>query len=277
MSDFLTIFKDSIVSTIEGLTGVVPEIEHIDSEDNVIELETPITQMLINVSGDKEGTMSLLLHANLATALADMMLGGEGEPKDNVDDDDLDAVGEIMSNILGAFSTSLSAQTELPNLSFSVVESAFLDDAESIDTSSYASVYVFQISIVSLSLPIFLLVDEHINPIIKGEDSNSDETNDNKVPNDKSLSDQELANINLLLDVKLPIKVRIGSKTMLLKDVTNMDIGSVIELDQLANESLDVLVGEKVIAKGEVVIVDGNFGVQITEIGTIKERLEQLR
>jgi flagellar motor switch protein FliN/FliY len=56
-----------------------------------------------------------------------------------------------------------------------------------------------------------------------------------------------------------------------------MDIGSVIELDQLANEPLDVLVGEKIIAKGEVVIVDGNFGVQIVEIGTPKEILSQLR
>ncbi len=64
---------------------------------------------------------------------------------------------------------------------------------------------------------------------------------------------------------------------MLLKDVLNMDIGSVIELDQLANEPLDILVGDKVIAKGEVVIVDGNFGVQIVKIGTQKERLQQLR
>jgi len=55
-----------------------------------------------------------------------------------------------------------------------------------------------------------------------------------------------------------------------------MDIGSVVELDQLANAPLDILVGDKVIAKGEVVIVDGNFGVQITEIGTPKELLSQI-
>ena len=64
---------------------------------------------------------------------------------------------------------------------------------------------------------------------------------------------------------------------MLLKDVLSMDIGSVIELDQLANDSLEILVGDKVIAQGEVVIIDGNFGVQISEIGTKRERLEKLR
>ena len=56
-----------------------------------------------------------------------------------------------------------------------------------------------------------------------------------------------------------------------------MDIGSVIELNQLANDPLDILVDDKVIAKGEVVIVDGNFGIQITDIGTKRDRLEQLR
>ncbi|HIP02772.1 MAG TPA: flagellar motor switch protein FliN, partial [Campylobacterales bacterium] len=91
------------------------------------------------------------------------------------------------------------------------------------------------------------------------------------------LSQDELKNMDLLMDVQLPVRVRIGTKTLLLKDVLNMDIGSVIELDQLANEPLDVLVGDKIIAKGEVVIVDGNFGVQIVEIGTPKEILSQLR
>ena len=56
-----------------------------------------------------------------------------------------------------------------------------------------------------------------------------------------------------------------------------MDIGSVIELNQLANDPLEILISDKVVALGEVVIVDGNFGIQITEIGSKKERLEQLR
>jgi flagellar motor switch protein FliN/FliY len=79
------------------------------------------------------------------------------------------------------------------------------------------------------------------------------------------------------MDVRLTIRVRIGTKKMLLRDVINMDIGSIIELNQLANEPLDILVDNKKIAEGEVVIVDGNFGIQITTIGSKKERLEQLK
>ena len=74
----------------------------------------------------------------------------------------------------------------------------------------------------------------------------------------------------------MAVKVRIGSKKMLLRDVINMDLGSVIELDQLVNEPLDILVEDKKIAEGEVVIVDGNFGIQISNINTKRERLEQL-
>ena len=86
-----------------------------------------------------------------------------------------------------------------------------------------------------------------------------------------------MKNISLILDVKLPVRVRIGKKKMLLKDVLNMDIGSVIELNQLANDPLDILVDDHVIAQGEVVIVDGNFGIQITTIGTKRDRLNKLK
>jgi flagellar motor switch protein FliN/FliY len=92
-----------------------------------------------------------------------------------------------------------------------------------------------------------------------------------------NLSPSEINNISLIMDVKLPVRVRIGKKKMLLKDVLNMDIGSVVELNQLANDPLDILVDNHIIAQGEVVIVDGNFGIQVTTIGTKKERLNQLK
>ena len=73
------------------------------------------------------------------------------------------------------------------------------------------------------------------------------------------------------------IQNAITSFVSFLDNIIAMDIGSVIELNQLANDPLEILVDDKVIAKGEVVIVDGNFGIQITDIGTKRDRLEQLR
>ena len=132
------------------------------------------------------------------------------------------------------------------------------------------------------------IIDEKLQNALSGpktEDTESgpqsseatQECDNSSSSNDMHLSSEELSNISLIMDVKLPVRVRIGKKRMLLKDVLNMDIGSVIELNQLANDPLEILVDNHVIAEGEVVIVDGNFGVQITTIGTKKERLTQLK
>ena len=66
--------------------------------------------------------------------------------------------------------------------------------------------------------------------------------------------------------VKLTARIRVGTKKMIFHDITNMDIGSIIETNTLANEPLELLMGDRVVALGEVVTVDGNFGLQITEM-----------
>jgi len=117
-----------------------------------------------------------------------------------------------------------------------------------------------------------------LNPVAAtNTDENTSSSEEKSQNSSVNLSNEEMSNIALIMDVKLPVRVRIGKKKMLLKDVLNMDIGSVIELNQLANDPLEILVDNHVIAQGEVVIVDGNFGVQITSIGTKKERLTQLK
>jgi flagellar motor switch protein FliN/FliY len=129
------------------------------------------------------------------------------------------------------------------------------------------------------------IVDEDLEKTLFGggvdEPSFDEDTSSSSLQNvginDANLSPSEISNISLIMDVKLPVRVRIGKKKMLLKDVLNMDIGSVVELNQLANDPLDILVDNHIIAQGEVVIVDGNFGIQITTIGTKKERLNQLK
>jgi flagellar motor switch protein FliN/FliY len=127
------------------------------------------------------------------------------------------------------------------------------------------------------------IIDEKISNILFGESSSNDAASNSSIESSSDceqsveLSSEEMNNISLIMDVKLPVRVRIGRKRMLLKDVLNMDIGSVIELNQLANDPLEILVDNHVIALGEVVIVDGNFGVQITSIGTKRDRLTRLK
>lgn len=84
-------------------------------------------------------------------------------------------------------------------------------------------------------------------------------------------------NFNLLMDVTLKISVVIGGTTVMVKDLLKMGQGSVIELDKTTNEPVDILVNGKPFAKGEIVVVEDNFGVRITEISTPAERMNTLQ
>jgi flagellar motor switch protein FliN len=77
---------------------------------------------------------------------------------------------------------------------------------------------------------------------------------------------EEELKFNNLLDVKLGVTVELGKSTKTLEEVLSLGEGSIIELDKLAGEPIDLLVNGKPIAKGEVVVIDENFGVRITKI-----------
>jgi flagellar motor switch protein FliN/FliY len=83
-------------------------------------------------------------------------------------------------------------------------------------------------------------------------------------------------NIDLLLDVELPISVSFGHSEMQLKDVLKLGAGSVIELDKSVNDPVALIVNHKTIAKGEVVMVDGNYGVRILEVESTADRIRSL-
>lgn len=286
MNKFIDVLEKDIVSTIEGLTGIAPTLA-LSSKDKITEniaIIPPLVCMHISSAGEIEGKIAFCMTPLLATALGDMMLGGEGESKEEMNEDDLDAAKEIVSNIFGGLSTSLSAQKNLPKLSFSINDVEFIGENDDIKLTSYSTILTYNLKISEINSQMYIAIDDTLLSAFfedkiekKIEKKEVRKTKNNNCDNDEELSQNEMKNISLIMDVKLPVRVRIGSRKMLLKDILNMDIGSVIELNQLANDPLDILVGDKVIAQGEVVIVDGNFGIQVSEIGTKRERLEKLR
>jgi flagellar motor switch protein FliN/FliY len=80
-------------------------------------------------------------------------------------------------------------------------------------------------------------------------------------------------NVDLLLDVQMTVTVELGRTKKYVKDILEMGEGSIIELDKQAGEHVDVLVNGKLVARGEVVVIDENFGVRITEIISPKDKL----
>lgn len=83
--------------------------------------------------------------------------------------------------------------------------------------------------------------------------------------------------IDFILDIPVKITAQLGKTSMLLKDVLQVGPGTVIELDRLAGETVDILVNDKLIAKGEVVVINENFGVRLTEIVNPVDRINKLK
>ena len=76
----------------------------------------------------------------------------------------------------------------------------------------------------------------------------------------------ESKNLNVILDVKVDLTVRIGSCMLPMRDVVELGEGTVLQLDQLASEPVGLYVNDKLIDRGEVVVVEENFGIKITQI-----------
>lgn len=87
----------------------------------------------------------------------------------------------------------------------------------------------------------------------------------------------EVRNIDFLLDVPVTVTVELGRTAMVIRDALNLGGGSVVELNKLAGEPVDLLINSKLVARGEVVVVNENFGVKVIDIVSPEERLRYLK
>jgi flagellar motor switch protein FliN/FliY len=82
--------------------------------------------------------------------------------------------------------------------------------------------------------------------------------------------------LDLLLDLTLQVSIELGHTKMLIKDILELQRGSIIELDKLASEPVDILVNGKKVAEGEVVVIEKHFGIRITSLVDSTERLKNI-
>jgi flagellar motor switch protein FliN/FliY len=83
--------------------------------------------------------------------------------------------------------------------------------------------------------------------------------------------------IGLLCDVELDATLQFGSREMFLREVLELGPGDVVELDRYVSEPVDLIVGDRIVARGEVVVVNGNFALRVTEVAVPQLRLESIR
>jgi flagellar motor switch protein FliN/FliY len=94
---------------------------------------------------------------------------------------------------------------------------------------------------------------------------------------DDAINKLKVQNLDFILDIPLKVTVELGRTEVVIKDLLQLGQGSVLELDKLAGEPLEILVNGKLVAKGEVVVVNEKFGIRLTDIISPIERIETLK
>lgn len=125
----------------------------------------------------------------------------------------------------------------------------------------------------------WLLDSASLSTIIKPEDVLETDGSDENIiefSGKKSALSKEERDLAILLDIPLEISVELGRVKMFVKDIIELTSGSVIELEKAAGEPIDVLVNGRIVARGEVVVIEDNFGIRITEVLSPKDRIAQL-
>jgi flagellar motor switch protein FliN/FliY len=284
---FFNLFGEHFSNSI-GMVINKPIIYELEDGTFLCDSKTLIKENLNKVAVNFEETENsikcmLIFDVNVITALADLMLMGTGEGSDNLDDDLKDAIKELVSQ--GVSSVNVPFQERFENkVSFNVTDVNVIEKNFDIDEEKLI-VQPVKINYDDKESEFYLAISENIKNVTgvysKNTASNEFEFDETPDFNMEIQQDRGSAkfdgNIDMLLDVEIPVSVRIGSTRMFLKDIVGVGPGNIIELDNYADEPVELLINNKPIARGEVVIVDGFFGIRIKEIISKEERLKKLR
>ena len=289
-----TVFKTSInpeaALRLEEIAQYDQETIASTFADGLVLIKIP----MMNHKGDGY----LLYTPKTAAKIADLMVMGEGSEDFNPDEH-IDAVQEIVDQIFAAFSNT---QTDIyqENPGFDVSSAQFGDmSLLSVADESWISVKftldLGQEHMFFHLIPLDTLknyLPQPSEPEITGAGLPDESMPDGLTPGEEVGSlkavqfdafgaepekDSTSGDIEMLMDLESPIIIELGRTLMFIKDILNLSPGSIVELDKLSGDPVDIYVNEKKFAEGEVVVIDENFGVRITELIQPEDRLKKLR
>jgi len=238
------------------------------------------------------GEMALLLRHRDASILADLILGGEGAPKQTLEATDLDALAEAATQIAGSGAPTLSAALGR-DVGFSPPTVLEVDEGGLAEALPWGRAFlsVGNIAVESmLETPLrFLLTVElarEMAHLARSEKETAPEVLVATPPHIRPARVQttptvgeraNIRNIDLIMDIEIEAMVRLGESVMPLKDIQRLRPGSIINLDKDTDAPVELLVNDRVIAKGELVVVGSDhFALRITEVETPVERIRTL-
>ena len=272
-------------SVVEGLGQVV----------NIADLDTaPSFVALFPFRSGFTGEMAFLLRQREASALADLILGGQGTQKDSLEESDLDALKEALSQVTGSGVPTLSV-TLGRDVAFGPPTIHALHQGDLPQALSWGHAFLGMGTIrvdevleapLRILLPISVAQEMAYLGSSEPEEAPPARAKPLRTPKMAEFSESprqlehtaaDMRNIDLILDIEVEVMVRLGGAEMPLKDIQRLRPGSIIDLDKDTDAPVELVVNDKTIAKGELVVVGSDhFALRITEIEPPTERIRRL-
>jgi flagellar motor switch protein FliN/FliY len=236
----------------------------VKTEDSSQATESPISCFGLSLSGALQGNSAFLIPHPDALLLAQKFLQETVEPGAELNGARNEALQELLRQVAGLAATVL--KSEFGEVTLQVC---------SMDVPSWDGVNV---SLHAAEAACAATLDFRADAMLLASLSSSVAAHPptEAPPKEQRPSAGADSNLDLLLDVNLALTLRFGQRVLTLREIVDLSSGSVIELDQQVQEPADLLLGDKLIARGEVVIVDGNYGIRITEVADARHRLESV-
>lgn len=283
-----------------------PAVELVDEDEVRSQFTAPAVVVTIEYTEGLAGRNVFVLTTRDASVVADLMAGGEGTASEEIDPLQISAVGEAMNQMMGSAATAMAEMVgHRIDISAPQVEVLDIRNEGFVGALGFGGPLVrtgFQLHVGDLldtSLMQLMPIDfarslvAALTPAASAgeapaaEDLEDDDRHLRSVPVpvaqpvtfpslDEVPASPGGSDISLLLDVPLQVTVELGRAQLRIRDVLELVPGSIVELDKLAGGPVDVLVNGKQIARGEVVVIDEEFGVRITDVASQAKRLRGL-
>ena len=282
--------------------------EQTDFDKIKTKIKSEVLSLKLNFKSGFEGDCFLIIQKKDVALLSDLMMMGDG--KAEYSEDHKDAIGELFNQVMGAYTTSLGSEMGIPVSAGSVEVSEF-DLFNPVFSPDDFDMLILPLEIEdSDNSYVTLLVSNSISDQIvqKAPGTSSSQGSSNagiglsmselddlsKITSfdsdfssrGNSFSETNIAgvavnapreNVDMLLDIDLDVSIELGRSLLSIKRILELAPGSIVELDRMAGEPVDLLVNSKVVARGEVVVIDESFGIRIVSLVSPEERIKSLR
>jgi len=302
VADFLNSSMSSVMPALSGYLGkniiIGNALVEVKNADQIrADFPRQYVQVSVNFSGGVNGRNIVLLSMNDAGVISSLMMGDDsGTPPATLSEAHQSTLQEFVSQMMSTIATQLSnkigkgVNTTAPDL-------AIVQGNIAVPGTPDVVKITYNLTIQNLinSKMYHLMNIELAGEIARGsyvpqmqqQEYRTDAAPQKSAqvgispvrfpPLGEGMQSVPTGNINLLLDVPMTLTVELGRTRQLVKDILGLGEGSIIELDKLAGEPVDLLVNGKLIARGEVVVIDENFGVRVTDIVSPAERIAKMQ